>query len=578
VTAAGTVREVLRWIDLGLFSLVAVVALRQWRLHGGRAGLWAALAFVVLALVVDVGWLLPDEPATDLELVAERLLVGVLVLFPYLLYRFTAAFRPPPRRLERFLGLMTLVILVWTFLVPDFPEEGAPRPASFIAYLVAFVVHWTVLTVVVSVRLYRAGLGQPSVARKRMHMFAFAACAITLALILAVPGGGEGYQLAVAVATTLSALAFLVGLAPPAFLRFLWRRPEQRPLQEAIADLMRATTAEDVASRVLEPMGRIVGARAMALWDSEGRLVGAVGDPGNQDEDALDLEIEGNRLRVWQSRYAPYFGDEERRSLLTLGAMMGLALDRTRLFAHQRHFVALAAHELRSPVGSIHGLVETIHKRADDLAPEELVALHEALRRQSGRVAILVEQLLDLSRLDTAAIELAPQPFPVRERVEELVDSLAAERAAEFALKIAPDLEAVADVHAFDRVVGNLVANALRYGAPPVTVSAEQRDRHFRLVVEDRGPGVPAGFVPSLFERFARDEGSRDVTGTGLGLAIARSYARAQRGELLYEPATPRGARFELVLPREAEGGAVRAHGVAGAIGWATRKSSSGST
>jgi signal transduction histidine kinase len=143
----------------------------------------------------------------------------------------------------------------------------------------------------------------------------------------------------------------------------------------------------------------------------------------------------------------------------------------------------------------------------------------------------------------------------VRARVEELLDSLAGDRAAEVTVEIPAELEVFADAHAFDRVVGNLVANALRYGASPVTVSAEQRDRHFRVVVEDRGPGVPAEFVPSLFERFAREDQSRDLAaGTGLGLAIARSYARAQRGELLYEPASPCGARFELVLPREAGG------------------------
>jgi signal transduction histidine kinase len=94
--------------------------------------------------------------------------------------------------------------------------------------------------------------------------------------------------------------------------------------------------------------------------------------------------------------------------------------------------------------------------------------------------------------------------------------------------------------------------NAFRYGDPPVTVRAEQRDRHFRLTVEDRGPGVAPEFVPDLFERFTRSgEGRARGIGTGLGLAIARSYANAHRGDLIYEHAEPHGARFQLVLPRE---------------------------
>jgi two-component system sensor histidine kinase MtrB len=79
---------------------------------------------------------------------------------------------------------------------------------------------------------------------------------------------------------------------------------------------------------------------------------------------------------------------------------------------------------------------------------------------------------------------------------------------------------------------------------------AEQNDRHFRVTVEDHGDGVPPELVPDLFERFTRSPGSRARTdGTGLGLAIARSYAQAHRGDLIYEPAQPHGARFQLVLP-----------------------------
>jgi signal transduction histidine kinase len=97
-------------------------------------------------------------------------------------------------------------------------------------------------------------------------------------------------------------------------------------------------------------------------------------------------------------------------------------------------------------------------------------------------------------------------------------------------------------------------SNALRYGAPPVTVSAEQTDHHLRLAVEDCGRGVPPEFVPDLFERFSRAGVSHDRTpGTGLGLAIARSYARAHGGDLLYEDAKPHGARFLLVLPADGE-------------------------
>ena len=117
-------------------------------------------------------------------------------------------------------------------------------------------------------------------------------------------------------------------------------------------------------------------------------------------------------------------------------------------------------------------------------------------------------------------------------------------------IDIPPDLEAIVDPDAFDRVVSNLIVNALRYGDAPVRVYAEQPDRYFRLSVEDSGPGVPREFVPQLFERFTRGRRAQEgPSGAGLGLAIALQYAQAHGGELLYEDAEPHGARFKLVLP-----------------------------
>ena len=165
-------------------------------------------------------------------------------------------------------------------------------------------------------------------------------------------------------------------------------------------------------------------------------------------------------------------------------------------------------------------------------------------------MAALVEQLLDLSRLDAEVIEIAPQPFNVRRRVEEIVGDAVVGRRQEIEIAVADDLVAAADPTAFERIVGNLVTNAFRYGAPPVIVSAERRGEELRVAVEDRGSGVDPSFVPDLFERFSRGERARGrVVGTGLGLAIARSYARAHSGELVYVDAVPHGARFELVLP-----------------------------
>lgn len=560
------VTGLVQYVNLALYTAVAVVAVQQWRRHRERAGLWAALTFVALATVADAGQALPEHADATWEKVAGRLLVAVLVIFPYLLYRFATSFRPTTPRIGLLVASLTLTMVVWTFVQPVFPEQGEPWPTSFVVYVAGFTVHWTFLTIVVAWQLWTAGRGEASVARRRMRLLAIAASTITVALFVAIssPDPSSTVELVSQLLSTVSASLFLLGLAPPPLLRMAWRRAEQQRLQRAIADLMSASTNSEVVDHVLPGMAEIVGARAVELRAADGAVIATYGSPSLPDGRRAQFEVPGGEVIVWTSPYAPFFGSEELNFLRTLAALTLVALDRVRLFADERdarvaleradevktNFIALAAHELRTPVATVHGLVETIQLRRAQLDERQLDELEGVLRGQTRRLKTLVEQLLDLSRLDAHAVHIEPQRFRVRRRVQEIVAASVPERAGEIDVDVEPGLEAEIDPNAFDRIVSNLVLNALRYGAAPVIVHASQSDRHFRLVVEDRGGGVAPEFVPDLFERFSRSDRSRErATGTGLGLAIARSYAQAHQGDLIYEPAQPTGARFQLVLP-----------------------------
>jgi two-component system sensor histidine kinase MtrB len=276
---------------------------------------------------------------------------------------------------------------------------------------------------------------------------------------------------------------------------------------------------------------------------------------------AVPLVSSGRRLGVLGADRGgkPFELSADALSLLTaLGSLAAVffekALERAelvRLDTLKSNFIALASHELRTPTAVLYGIAATLHARGHELAAEQLHHLRRTLYEQSDRLRVLVDQLLDLSRLEAGAIPIAPEPLRVRRRVEDIVIASRGEETGGVKLDIPPELETVADPHAFDRIVVNLVTNAFRYGEPPVVVSAQQNDRHFRLSVEDRGRGVAPEFIPHLFERFTRSEHSAELApgGSGLGLSIAKSYANAHGGDLLYEKADPHGARFQLVLP-----------------------------
>jgi two-component system sensor histidine kinase MtrB len=214
------------------------------------------------------------------------------------------------------------------------------------------------------------------------------------------------------------------------------------------------------------------------------------------------------------------------------------------------NFVALAAHELRTPVTTVHGFVQTLNHLGDRLDEDQKQELRVALEQQTARMAALVEQLLDLSRLDARAIDIAPQAIGLRTRLREVVAIAAGARVGEVEVTVSGPDEAVVDPAVLEHIVTNLVTNALRYGRAPVLVSAAVVDGCLHLSVEDAGPGVAREIEETLFERFTRAGVARDrVAGTGLGLAIARAYALAHRGDLRYEPGQPAGARFVVELP-----------------------------
>jgi signal transduction histidine kinase len=218
-----------------------------------------------------------------------------------------------------------------------------------------------------------------------------------------------------------------------------------------------------------------------------------------------------------------------------------LTLDRLKL-----HFVANASHELRTPAAAVYGALTTIVERRYELSEQMRETLLLMAHEQAARLRGLLDQLLDLSRLDAQAISVKPKPLVLRSTLSQIAaDALPEKRP--LTLDVPDDLAVVADPIVLDRVVSNLLANAARYGEPPIVLTAEQHDRHLRIWVEDRGPGVPEPLVPRLFERFERGQ---DTGGSGLGLAIARAYARAHGGDLVYSP-RERGARFELIVPND---------------------------
>lgn len=230
--------------------------------------------------------------------------------------------------------------------------------------------------------------------------------------------------------------------------------------------------------------------------------------------------------------------------------------DLRRLEAVRRDFVANVSHELRTPVAAVRAAAETL-RRAIETQPEASADFVEIIERNADRLHHLIEDLLDLSRIESREFKLNLEAISVEAVVRHVV-SLAQERAAAKNLRLTVELPAdapavLADRRALEQVIGNLVDNAVKYcstGAS-VAVKAERTNGTLRVAVEDTGPGIEAEHLSRLFERFYRvDAGrSRELGGTGLGLSIVKHLVEAMRGHVAVDSTLGKGSCFSFTLP-----------------------------
>ena len=220
-------------------------------------------------------------------------------------------------------------------------------------------------------------------------------------------------------------------------------------------------------------------------------------------------------------------------------------------------FLAMVSHELRVPLSSVKGSVDTLLEAAGELHPAEAAQFHRIIRDQSDRMRHLIGDLLDVARMETGALAVTPEPVDLAALVEEAVSRFPAVAGRNpLEVEMPEDLPMVlADRLRVVQVLSNLLANAAGYSpeGSPIVVSAAREGVHVAVSVTDLGRGIPAELLPELFRKFSRgdDAGAASgVDGSGLGLAICKGIVEAHGGRIRAENDGPGlGARFTFTLP-----------------------------
>jgi signal transduction histidine kinase len=213
--------------------------------------------------------------------------------------------------------------------------------------------------------------------------------------------------------------------------------------------------------------------------------------------------------------------------------------------------VGMISHDLRTPLNAVYNQAHLLRRHADD--PVQVEARASAVLKSCERMSAMIQDLVEATLLEDQRLQITPEPVDLAVIVPELLErfrgALETERVR---LAVEPAIpRALADPHRLERIVMNLLTNALKYSPPQgeITLELASHPDGVAIVVSDRGVGIAPEDVPHVFERFFRARGMRRPEGLGLGLYITRLLVEAHGGRIEVSSRLGQGSTFRVVLP-----------------------------
>ncbi len=249
---------------------------------------------------------------------------------------------------------------------------------------------------------------------------------------------------------------------------------------------------------------------------------------------------------------------------LQIAGQLAAIVEKSRLYKEllelneaKNRFLGMAAHDLRNPIGIVQSFATLLREGTFGGVEPRQKEILERMEQSCGVMLQLIDDLLDVSAIESGRLELAPVPTALGEFLERVVGvnrMLAAGKGIELDLAVAPDLPPIVmDPRRIEQVMENLLSNAVKFSEPGrhVRITASLRDGRAIIAVTDRGPGIPPGEVDRLFQDFSRTSvrPTRGEKSTGLGLSIVRRIVTAHGGKAWVESTVGKGSTFSFSLP-----------------------------
>jgi predicted ATPase/signal transduction histidine kinase/tRNA A-37 threonylcarbamoyl transferase component Bud32 len=321
------------------------------------------------------------------------------------------------------------------------------------------------------------------------------------------------------------------------------------------------------AIRAQKPMllAEITDEAIAAAADDEGhaRLIREIGTRTGVIVPLVARGVPFGALTLASGTRGRRYGTAELELAEEIARRAGTAIDNARLYRIAQdavrmrdEFLSTASHELRTPITSLRLVVQSLARDAREGTHSVPMKMLDVVERQTRRLTALIDQLLDVARLETGRLPMSFEDFDIVAEVRHVISLMGPQIEQAHAPVTVHAEEPIAgrwDRGRVDQLFTNLLGNALTYGAgKPIDVTVRRSDRaHVEVLVRDRGIGIAADRLPLIFERFVRASSARHYGGLGLGLYIARQIVDAHHGSLSVESEVGQGSVFRVELPLE---------------------------
>ena len=311
----------------------------------------------------------------------------------------------------------------------------------------------------------------------------------------------------------------------------------------------------------------IIGRRAVDLFDESERnearakLLQVIEEKGSQ---RFDVKVTKANGTICESAWSATWSDDEQLLYCVIQDVGA----RKQLEQMKRDFVAVVSHDLRTPLTSIQMIHSMLQEDAEGVLPPQAMKNLSNAQDNVSRLMALINNLLDLEKLDAGYVELIMEQAPLRRAIDTsigAVEALAKKQKITISNSIDNNLEAYIDSERITQVVVNLLSNALKFSPNSSTISISakavdsskqnekpglQQEGMLRVEITDQGRGIPADKAASIFERFSqvKNEDGRSNRGSGLGLAICKAIIEQHGGEIGVESVEGKGSTFWFTL------------------------------